>query len=223
MYYLCVNTNISDIKDVFGLLTAAGFNTSGYNDMSALLESEDYGLAQKCVVAWDAGTTDYNTLNPKAAEPEATVAPVVKPRATVKDWAYYIRNTPVKDGFGGQQVADAWKSFTSSKVGSGFTPDYNSFVAWWKKTSTKTSLVSPAQVTTALNNAVQAYSTAMQPKQKPAPTQAQIETKRREEAAKAAAGVVPPASGFGEQDDSGIKDFKPAGYTVPGRGEFNGS
>jgi hypothetical protein len=223
MYYLYLNTNVSDIKDVFVLLKEAGFDTSGYADMRALLESEDDGLGDKSAQAIAAGVQDYNTLHPKAAEPEAT--PVVKPRAPVKDWAYYIRNTPVKDGLGGQQVADAWKSFTSSKIGSdsGFTPDYNSFVAWWKKNSVKTSLVSPAQVTAALNNAVQAYYTAMQPKQKPAPTPAQVETKRREDAAAAVAGGVPPAIGFREQDDSGIKDFRPAGYTVPGRWEFEGS
>jgi hypothetical protein len=221
-YYLGLNTNVSNINDVFGSLTAEGFDTSGYADIRALLESEDDGLADKSATAFDVGIQDYNTLHPKAAEPEATVAPVVKPRAPVKDWAYYIRNTPVKDGVGGQQVADAWKSFTSSKIGSdsGFTPDYNSFVAWWKKNSAKTSLVSPAQVTAALNNTVQAYYTAMQPKPS---TPAQIEAKRREDAAKAVAGGVPPASGFGEQDDSGMRDFRPAGYTPPGRGEFKGS
>ena len=214
IYYLCLNTSVGKFADVLTLVRDAGFDTSKYPDIGTLLEDEDDGLAEKCKTAWNAGFKDYAAAHPPA--PEATVAPVEKPRAPVKkDWPYYIRNTPTKDGVGGQQVADAWGKFTQIKD-IGFTPDYNSFVAWWKQNSAKSNLVSPAQVAAALNRAVASAYSKSPPKPE---TAAEIEATRRKAVVDRVAGGVPAASEF-KEDDSDMKDLKdrtPSSYTVPER------
>lgn len=117
-------------------------------------------------------------------------------RGPVKDWAYYIKNTETQDGVGGQQVYDAWKRFTSSPYGSGHTPDYKSFVSWWKNSPDK--LYDPKDVVDALIGVIDRVP---QGRVSGGRSDAEAEAARRNRAVETARGNTPPPSNFATRYD----------------------
>lgn len=183
-YYLRMNK--VTYESIFSVLKYLRYDVGSFTTLNQVLDDEDAGLASKCNLAWAAAMTDYINANP-----DAPPAPAPTRRGPVKDWAYYIKNTEIQDGVGGQQVYDAWKRFTSSKFGFGFTSDYNSFVSWWANAPQK--LYHPKQVVDALIGVIDRIP---QGRVSGGSTDTQAEATRRESAISSATGEVPPASNF---------------------------